>query len=137
MKNLLLSSILFVVAITNTLAQNNIELTVRNVKIDNGDIMVALCNSAEDFPDTIFRKVKIESNSKDVKILFNNVPNGDYAIAIYQDEDGNGELTSGLFGPKEPYAFSNDATGMFGPAKFSDAKFEVKNNDVKVSIDMK
>ena len=38
-----------------------------------------------------------------------NLEPGDYAVAIYHDENGNGQLDKRLFGiPKEPYGFSNN-----------------------------
>jgi len=40
--------------------------------------------------------------------------------------DGNGQMNSNAFGiPSEPYAFSNNAQGTMGPAKWDAAKFIV------------
>lgn len=40
------------------------------------------------------------------KGISTNLPDGDYAIAVFQDIDGNGHLTKWFFGkPKEPYGF--------------------------------
>jgi len=51
---------------------------------------------------------------------------GFYGIKMYHDVDGNGEMNANPFGmPTEPYAFSNNAKGRFGPAKWDAAKFEV------------
>ena len=81
-----------------------------------------------------FRKTKTASAKNEVTIYFEDIPIGNYAITMYQDVDSNNKLTKGMFGPKEPYAFSNNAKGSFGPAKFNDAKFEVGNKDVKLTI---
>lgn len=51
---------------------------------------------------------------------------GFYGIKLYHDVDGNGEMNTNPFGmPTEPFAFSNNAKGRFGPAKWDAAKFEV------------
>ena len=42
-----------------------------------------------------------------------------------------------IFGiPKEPYGFSNDATGFMGPPKFKDAKFTIEaNKTITIKVD--
>lgn len=50
---------------------------------------------------------------------------GRLAVMVYHDVNGNGELDLGRLGvPREPYGFSNDARGLFGPPGFEDASFE-------------
>ena len=59
------------------------------------------------------------------------LPPGVYAAAFFHDENGNGELDSGLLGPTEPYGFSNNAFGFMGkaPPEFSEASFTVGDGD--------
>ncbi len=136
MRNFLLSLAFIFVSITFSFAQNKIVLTVNNVSVSYGDIMVALYNSESSFLNTPFKVNKTSSSSNIVTLTFENIPNGYYAISLYQDEDKNEELTRGMFGPKEPYAFSNNAKGSYGPAEFDDAKFEVKDEDLVLEIDI-
>ena len=122
---------LVILLITNTIfAQGKIELTVNNVIIDGGDIRIAIYNNDDSFLKTPFKVAIIKPNSKVVNIVIPNLPEGVYAISLYQDENTNEDLDMGMFGPKEPYGFSNNAKGKFGPAKFADAKFEVTSNSV-------
>jgi hypothetical protein len=51
-------------------------------------------------------------------------PRAWYAIAVFEDEDGDGDLAMGLFGPKEPSGFYRAFTG-FGPPSFDKIKFEL------------
>ena len=52
-----------------------------------------------------------------------------------QDLNGNDELDSNLVGmPREPWAFSNNAAGRFGPPKWKDVRFEMGDSDVTQSI---
>jgi uncharacterized protein (DUF2141 family) len=47
------------------------------------------------------------------------------------DRNGNGELDTNFVGiPKEPWAFSNNASGVLGPAKWQQAKFELAGETV-------
>ncbi len=49
---------------------------------------------------------------------------GDYAVSIFYDKNGNGELDTNFIGiPKEPVALSNNAKPSFGPPKYGDALF--------------
>lgn len=136
MRNTLLSLAFIIISTSLSLAQNQIVVTVNSVSVNNGNIMVALYNSEDSFIDTSFKEKKVASNSDVVELIFDDIPNGNYAISLFQDENDDKKLTIGMFGPKEPYGFSNNAKGSFGPAKFKDAKFEVKDGDVKIEIDL-
>ena len=66
------------------------------------------------------------------------VPFGEYAIAGFQDLDGNGVLSGNFLGiPKEPVGFSGDAKVKFGPPKWNDAVFQFKkvNQEVLIYLD--
>jgi len=54
---------------------------------------------------------------------------GTYAVAVYQDTNSNERLDQNFLGiPKEPYGFSNDATGVFGPPSFDDSSIQLTGN---------
>ena len=61
------------------------------------------------------------------------LPPGEYAIRIMHDVNGNDELDANFVGmPTEPYAFSNNAKGMFGPATWEDARFVLEDEVIQV-----
>ena len=54
------------------------------------------------------------------------LPAGAYGVKAFHDVNGNGKMDVNPFGmPSEPYAFSNNAVGTMGPAKWDRARFEV------------
>lgn len=58
-------------------------------------------------------------------VAFEALPPGRYALAAFHDVDGDGTLDTWPIGaPREPYGYSNDARGRFGPAAWRDAVFE-------------
>ena len=58
-----------------------------------------------------------------------------YAIRMYHDVNDNGELDTNLMGiPSEPFAFSNNAQGRFGPAAWDDAVFEIGADAVRHTV---
>ncbi|MBB1390840.1 DUF2141 domain-containing protein [Shewanella sp. SG44-6] len=60
------------------------------------------------------------------KVIFTNIPVGQYAIRFFQDENNNGTLDTNLFGmPSEGYGFSNNAKPNYGPVGYQDAAFTV------------
>ena len=64
-----------------------------------------------------------------VSFKFTDVPEGLYVIRSFQDENGNGELDSGLLGPKEPWAMYGLKRPVFKKPKFEEISFEV-NRDI-------
>lgn len=72
-----------------------------------------------------------------VSTVFENLAPGEYAIKLYHDVNDDGEMNTNPFGmPTEPYAFSNDAKGRFGPAKWEAAKFTVEADGTIHTITM-
>lgn len=55
------------------------------------------------------------------------LPNGIYAISLYQDINGNGELDRDLFGrPKEPYGFSGKQTPRYRAPHFHESAVKIE-----------
>jgi uncharacterized protein (DUF2141 family) len=71
------------------------------------------------------------------EITFQGIEKGEYAVSLYQDENGNGKLDTNFMGiPKEAYASSNNAKGFMGPPKYQEAKFIVdKNQTITILLD--
>ncbi len=105
---------------------NKLTVVVRNVTSTDGVVSVSLFSAAGDWLNKgEVKSIKI-GNKDEVIIEFEDVPEGTYAVSVIHDENSNGDLDSNAFGmPTEPYGFSNNARGMFGPASFDDSKFSV------------
>ena len=70
-------------------------------------------------------------------VLFENIPNGTYAIAVVHDENDNKKMDTNFFGiPKEGYGVSNNKYPKMSEPSFDDAKFSLKE-DKEISIKMK
>jgi uncharacterized protein (DUF2141 family) len=112
-------------------AQHNLEVTVSDIKVVKGSIRLALYSNADDFmkKHKAVREVAVSGNT--VKVVFENLQPGEYAISCFHDVNDNKKLDSNFMGiPREPYGFSNNARGMFGPPGFDDARFMVNGNTV-------
>lgn len=114
------------------------DLTVRLENADGtaGQFVVALFDSKEDYMDRPVREARAEIRPDGTgELLFADLAAGTYAISTYHDRNGNDKLDTNFVGvPKEPYAFSNNAGGRFGPPKFDAAAFEIGTDDLTLAI---
>ena len=136
MNTLLVS--LFIFATSSVLAQNRIEVTVKNIKQQQGSIRIGLFNNEENCLKKAIEGKVVKANAAEVKVVFENLKAGDYAVSVIHDENDNGELDKNTFGiPKEGFAFGNNAMGMFGPPSFEKAKVSVGTSVAKQVIELK
>ncbi len=135
MKNLI-TSLAFLLFSLLTCAQTSIDIkeealgsvtvTLTGLESDEGQLMVALYASEATWLSKGYKGIVTEIVDGTATVIFEDVPYGIYAVSSFHDENSNDELDAGLFGiPKEPYACSKGAKGMFGPPKWEDAKFEL------------
>ncbi len=116
---------------------HDLTLTVANIKSSQGDLLVAVYDKAENYDANsnwvAVRKVKMDGNV--MSLDFTGLPAGNYAIKLFQDENGNGQIDKNSMGiPTEPYGFSNNG-GSFGPSSFDEAKVVVdKATQVEIQL---
>lgn len=85
-----------------------------------------------------FQHASSEATSESVRMVFEGIPAGRYAVSAYQDENNNGRLDTGFMGkPKEPYGFSNEARGTFEPPSFQAAAIDVSNAETVTRFHLK
>jgi|LGOV01.1.fsa_nt_gb uncharacterized protein (DUF2141 family) len=122
--------ILLLLFISNLiLAQGNIKITVKDIEVDKGQVMISLYNSDDSFLKHPYKVEKKDADSNSLTFDFADLPKGFYAISIYQDRNEDLELNIGRFGPKEPFGISNYSEIKYEKAKFIEAKFEVNDNN--------
>ena len=107
----------------------DVKVTQIDVK-EGGKIKIGIYDS-KGFPS--FGKevdgIDIEVKETSATYVFKNIPAGKYALAVFQDSNVDGKLNKNMFGvPKEPYGFSNNKYGNFGPPDFEDISFDVKED---------
>lgn len=133
---LLISSVLFAQTSEESKLTNGqtIKVFVTNALSDQGTIYFSLHNKET------FRKAKalysqfskIENGKATVQ--FENIPEGEYAVICFHDENENNQMDFELNGmPKESYGTSNNPLS-YGPPQFSPSKFEVKDENLSLEI---
>jgi uncharacterized protein (DUF2141 family) len=114
---------------------NKIIVTVEHISSTEGSINVDVFNSEKTFLKTPFLSKSRDANTGEMLFEFDGVPNGEYTISIYHDENANGELDKNFMGiPNEPYGVSKEGKSMFGPPSYKEALFAIENNNISLSI---
>lgn len=114
----------------------NLVIHITGFETTDGVAKVALVNSQENYEsgDNPFMGFNFKIINNEVLQTIT-LPQGDYAIKVYHDENANDEMDTLMFGiPKEKYGFSNNARGTIGPPEFDEAKFSVTAGEHKISI---
>jgi uncharacterized protein (DUF2141 family) len=102
----------------------DLTIHIDDVKTAEGQLMVAVYNSAGSFMQSELVSAKIAAAKSDNTAVFKHLPAGEYAFAVYHDANSNGKMDRNLLGiPSEDYAFSNNALGKMGPPSFEQARF--------------
>jgi len=102
-----------------------VDVHVSNVAGGKGSLRVAVCDR-ERFLKQCAYTASMPAREGENVIAVPGVPKGTWAVLVYQDENGNGELDRNFIGiPKENYGFSRDAASKFGPPGFDEAAIQV------------
>ena len=120
--------------------QQTYDLTVVVQGLENNDgvLQFGLYNEADKFPivGETFKMVRVKTSANSRKYTFIGLTKGDYAVAIYQDENNNDNCDKNFFGiPVEPYAFSNDIRPKLSVPSFEDCSFQL-NQTKTVTIQL-
>lgn len=96
-----------------------VSFAVLGVRSEAGVLKSVLCTAQDNFPGDCPIRQEVDAAQGVVNIEFQDVPPGEYAFAVFHDENANGQLDlSATFLPKEGMAFGKDAMGRTGVPTF-------------------
>ncbi|OWY23524.1 DUF2141 domain-containing protein [Sphingobacteriales bacterium UPWRP_1] len=115
-------------------------ITVQQLTNTTATIYIAVYNKAEGFGQNtaIYRGAQVTPNGKNsATAVIPDLAYGTYAVALFQDVNGNGKLDTGFFGiPKEPYGFSNNFKPVFSGPTFEKCRFNYSEQNALVVISL-
>jgi uncharacterized protein (DUF2141 family) len=119
-KSVLFLALALLLAAAAPAAAGELRATIRNVKPQQGKVMVGLYDGAAAYKaGRRFAGQELAATGGEVVATFHNLPEGAYALTVYQDVDGDGKLNRNILGiPTEPYGFSRDAAAGMGMPPF-------------------
>lgn len=110
-------------------AGSNLMVNFTGIEEQQGAVMGVIFDSeaAYDGKGAPVRTIFVAADKAEIAAQLDGLAPGTYAMKLFHDLDGDHKMSSNPYGmPIEPFAFSNNAVGNMGPAKWADAKFEVK-----------
>ena len=118
---------------------HKLSIHISGISKIKGSLFIAIFRPTDNFPvfGKQFKGIVKEVEGKSQNYTFDNLPEGEYALAIYQDENRNKILDKNLLGiPTEIYGFSNNARRTFSAPSFQEAKFKL-NKDLQQTVFLK
>lgn len=113
-----------------------ITVTIDQIKNNRGHILLGLHTENTFMRADAIKKISSEIKDGKIVAVFEDVQPGTYAILVLHDENDNDTMdfeASGM--PIETYGITNNPR-LMGPPRFSDAKFEVSEEDLEFDIDL-
>lgn len=98
-----------------------VEFEIQNHK-ENGKVYLRLKNEQ----NAVVKESVIPVENSRATIRYTDLSPGNYSVEAFHDQNNNGKLDTNPFGiPREPYGFSNNVRGSFGPPDFELTLFQV------------
>lgn len=113
-------------------AQGKIVVSITNLVNSKGVCKTCLYDNASSFAGSgpAIKCVDVPIKKKTATIAFESVPEGNYAIAIFHDENRNNKMDKNFLGvPKEGYGASKNKLPFASAPAFKDNQFELKEKE--------
>ncbi|MFZ4523753.1 MAG: DUF2141 domain-containing protein [Bacteroidales bacterium] len=116
-------------------------INISGLRSDKGKCLLYLYNNKKGFPNDVKKAINSAMgnilNGKST-IVLKDIPDGEYAIGVIHDENGNGKMDTNFIGmPEEGVGVSNNAKGHFGSPSYEDSKFHVNRKSLIMTITIK
>jgi len=118
--------------------KGNLKVVFTGLRQDAGTVRIALVHTKAGYKDEEkhgFRLEEVKVKDLKAEYTFSEIPAGIYSIKAYQDLNGDKKLNENLFGvPLEPYGFSNNVRGVFGPPAYEKTTFRFDTAVAEISV---
>jgi uncharacterized protein (DUF2141 family) len=117
----------------------NLSLNVEGLK-PKGQLMVLLFDAERSWnaKNGAVREIKRRVSTATTQIVVEGLAAGHYGAMVFQDLNLDGKMNFNLVGmPMEPYGFSNNSRGLFGPPAWGKAAFRFGGGSAVHSIRLK
>ena len=113
-------------------AQGKIVVSITNLTNSKGVCKTCLYDNASSFAGngSAIKCVDVPIKNKTANIVFETVAKGNYAIAIFHDENRNNKMDKNFLGvPKEGYGASKNKLPFASAPAFKDNQFQLKEKE--------
>lgn len=122
-----------------TAKRKPLTLVVNNLRSGDAPVLVGLYDKQENFlyPEGRLKEYKFIPVGTTLTAQINDRAYGEYAIAIYQDENSSGAIDKNMLGvPKEGYCFSNNVKPLVKAPSFKACKFDYDEASNTITMEM-
>jgi uncharacterized protein (DUF2141 family) len=113
----------------------SLDIEIRATVTDTGQISAGVFAREEDFPHPPTQTLQAHPDSKVLHLRFTDLKAGEFAVAAFQDRNGDRKLDATLGRiPTEPWGISNDPRPTDRPVKWDEAKFVVPPEGTSIVI---
>jgi len=135
-KNKLLISLALLVPSLAAAELPDLTVRVTNALPATGTLEITLFNSDESFlKEAHLQQSGVASESGIYTAVFASIEEGEYAVVVVHDENGNQKYDSGFLGlGGENLGYSNNARPWLGRPDFEDVKFLVESESKEIEI---
>jgi uncharacterized protein (DUF2141 family) len=119
---------------------SHVTVKVSGIRNNTGRVIIGMWNSQDGFPKDrakAFRQTSVSILNDMAVATFSEVPYGEYAVALFHDENNNGRMDTRFPGiPVEGIGSSNNPHPRFSAPTFSECRFEVSATKKIIEIKM-
>ena len=98
MRTIIVLSLLALQGFAQVLSAQTLTIEVRGIEKVKGQLYVAFYSSEDTFLKKPLTGLRVEVTDTVLTIPCQGLPEGEYAFALFQDENGNGRLDTAAFG---------------------------------------
>lgn len=115
-------------------------LKVEGIRDTEGRVAIAVFNSESGFPDDETKAIRrvyipLQQTGQNATTTIKDLAPGNYAIALFHDNNLSGKLETNLFGiPRKGYGFSNNVNPSLRSARFDEAVFTLPEGGGDMAI---
>ena len=118
----------------------DLSVAIEGLQNSRGVVCLKIFSGSQGFPSentNVADQTCVAIDTIPLTVTFDDLAFGNYAIALYHDSNGDGQLNRGAFGiPVEGFGFSNNPAIRMGPAEFEEAMFLWAGANTAITIQM-
>lgn len=119
----------------------NLSVEIAGLKNNQGQVCASIFASSQGFPnnrDRVIQRQCTKITETPVKVSFNNLKAGNYAVAVIHDRNNDLTLNRNILGmPTEGFGFSRNPEIRTSAPKFGDAAFLIAGPNTNIQIQLK
>lgn len=113
-----------------------LSVSIEDIRSEEGTVLVQIVRGERGFDGEERPVAQISIRPAGQAVRFGlELPEGTYGIQVFHDVNDSAELETTIVGmPSEPWAFSNNAVGAFGPPRWDAVSFRIGDSPAVQSI---